>query len=222
MLQKTKGCFIFLGSLTELAQQVFPGFPFILLQKHHFPGGGFGDGSGKAVSIAWSRQGGMGSCPREQAFAHTPPCCFLILPAPWTPPDPYPGGQPWPSSHPIPFPGLCSRQSMAGAACQWHSVIHRARVEKTAGKEEPGRLFPKLGELSEAARPRSQVAFEREQLPASLGTGGTGSAHSQEGPFLTEFWDGTHPRASNQVFVNLQEGGFRALVEQRAQKEGDW
>lgn len=48
-----------------------------------------------------------------------------------------------------------------------------ASGRQTAG-EEPSRLFPKLGELSEAgcSRPHAQVSFEKEQeAPASRSTG---------------------------------------------------
>lgn len=71
------------------------------------------------------------------------------------------------------------------------------RRQKQLGKKSLGGFFPSWVSSLKLS-PRSQVGFEREQ---------PWEWHSQEGPFLMEFGDGSHLPTSNQVFMNLQEGG---------------
>lgn len=94
---------------------------------------------------------------------------------------------PWSPAQPAPqqLPG--SAQACAWPLQRWYGALRGGNVpaawshplvsgRQAAGKEPP-RLFPKLGELSEAgcSRPRTQVSFEKEQADlASHSTGSTG------------------------------------------------
>lgn len=123
--KKTKGHFIFLGSLTELAQQAFPDFPFILLQKHHFPQGeNKGEGVGKKGASP-----GPGSTLRPTA------------PRPATPSQTSCRGIPTPA-RPAPqqCPGWFCVRGGAGserggeAACQRHGLIPESGEANSWGR----------------------------------------------------------------------------------------
>lgn len=168
--KKTKERFIFLGSLTELAQRAFPAFPFILLQKHPFPWGDEG-GSGKAESIPRPPAVHRGRL-LEGSRALPVPLPAAPLPSPR--PPCIEGGTRhthtlWSPAQPAPWQlRACASVSAAEVV---PSVVggsvpaawSNPRRGKQLGKSLRG-FFPSSESSLKpgAARPRTQVSFERE------------------------------------------------------------
>lgn len=200
----------------------------------------------------------------EQGSARAPSRLPPQPPSPTRPrcplPDPRAGGTAVPEPSPArhgPHPTLPRRQlpaapglarvrrrggieSVGEATCQRRGLIHQSWGGKQLGKSLGG-FFPSSENSLKpcAARPRTQVSFEREQAALAPGkpwhgqhrgapvrqgrasglrAGAAGERVARKGDLLQDFEVEGHllpkPQPRKRTFINGQDGGFSALVEE--------